>query len=179
MIRCESLRYGDKRAGDGIFQQRTEGNVSWLERRKFLALLLSLGLLLVVHPLVRGLFDERLLYDTVLTVVFLAALLVALVFGHLYCVIQAITPGSFHARETFAAELQDETLRHSLLTYFSVVTLTTVGYGDITPVGGAARGLVAVEAVAGQFYIAVLVAELIGKRVSQAIMAGQQSNSTG
>jgi voltage-gated potassium channel len=50
-----------------------------------------------------------------------------------------------------------------------------VGYGDITPASDAARGLAAVEAVVGQFYIAVLVAELIGRRVSQVISGGPPS----
>ena len=44
-----------------------------------------------------------------------------------------------------------------------------MGYGDITPTGDTARSLSVVEAVTGQFYLAVLVAELIGKRVAQAL----------
>lgn len=45
--------------------------------------------------------------------------------------------------------------------YFSFVTLTTLGYGDITPVTGIARTLSYMQAVAGQFYVAVLVAGLV------------------
>ena len=50
----------------------------------------------------------------------------------------------------------------SELTYFSFVTLTTLGYGDITPVLPVPRVLVYLEAIVGQFYLAVLVASLIG-----------------
>jgi hypothetical protein len=53
-----------------------------------------------------------------------------------------------------------------LFTYYSFVTLTTVGYGDIVPVSALARWLVWLEAVAGQFYMAVFVARLIGLQSS-------------
>ena len=45
--------------------------------------------------------------------------------------------------------------------YFSFATLTTTGYGDIVPVDPFARGLASLEAVLGQFYIAVTVARLV------------------
>lgn len=54
--------------------------------------------------------------------------------------------------------------RFNELVYFSFVTLTTLGYGDILPVGALARFLVYTEATVGQFYIAVLVASLVSKR---------------
>ena len=45
--------------------------------------------------------------------------------------------------------------------YFSFVTLTTVGYGDITPVSNAARALAAMEAMTGTLYVAVLISRLV------------------
>jgi len=51
--------------------------------------------------------------------------------------------------------------------YYSFVTLTTLGYGDITPVRSVARSLSYLEAIAGQFYIAILVASLIGARLAR------------
>ena len=47
--------------------------------------------------------------------------------------------------------------------YFSFVTLTTLGYGDIVPLSAAARTLVALEATLGQLYLAILVAALVGR----------------
>jgi hypothetical protein len=48
------------------------------------------------------------------------------------------------------------------LTYFSFVTLTTLGYGDILPISRLARTLAWMEAVFGQLFLAVLVARLVG-----------------
>ncbi len=45
--------------------------------------------------------------------------------------------------------------------YFSFVTLGTLGYGDITPVGGPARALAVSEAIVGQMYLVVVVARLV------------------
>ncbi len=53
------------------------------------------------------------------------------------------------------------------VTYFSFVTLVSLGYGDITPTSGLARVLSYFEALTGQFYLAVLVACLVGAFVAQ------------
>jgi hypothetical protein len=51
--------------------------------------------------------------------------------------------------------------------YLSFVTITTLGYGDITPITDKASALVIIEAVVGQIYLVVLVAWLVGMHVSQ------------
>jgi len=51
--------------------------------------------------------------------------------------------------------------------YFSFTTLTTLGYGDITPLTDRACALTIVEAVIGQFYLAVLIASLVGRFIAQ------------
>lgn len=99
---------------------------------------------------------------------FCGYLLIGLTFGHLYRVAELFIPDSFRGVGFVEANPADH---HFLLTYFSFLTLTTVGYGDIVPASDVARGLAVVEAVAGQFYLAVLVAQLIGKRVSQVFAA--------
>jgi voltage-gated potassium channel len=55
-----------------------------------------------------------------------------------------------------------------LFYYFSLVTLTTMGYGDVAPVRPPATVLVTLEAIFGQFYLAVVVAQLVGLRLAQA-----------
>jgi voltage-gated potassium channel len=53
--------------------------------------------------------------------------------------------------------------------YFSFVTLTTLGYGDITPVSAFAKSLTIVIAISGQLYLTILVAMLVGKYLSISI----------
>jgi hypothetical protein len=101
-------------------------------------------------------------------------LLVGVVFGHLYCVVEGIAPGSFRGAEGVVLRAGDEEQIHFLLTYFSLGTLTTLGYGAVAAASDTARALAVMEAVLGQFYIGVLIAELIGLRVSQAV-AGRGS----
>ncbi len=96
-----------------------------------------------------------------------AYLLLGIAWGSLYSVQEIIQPGSFAAADDLAPVLQAADTRDSVLVYYSFVTLTTVGYGDITPVSAATRTLSWLEAMTGQFYIAVLVASLVGIRVSQ------------
>lgn len=55
---------------------------------------------------------------------------------------------------------------HSIWLYFSFVTLTTVGYGDITPVAPPARALAILEALIGQLYPAIVLARLVSLRVA-------------
>lgn len=75
--------------------------------------------------------------------------------------IAELSPGSFNGlpqvdwQENFFSAL-----------YFSFVTLTTLGYGDITPATPLARFLVVTEALAGAFYMSILVASLVGVRLS-------------
>jgi hypothetical protein len=95
-------------------------------------------------------------------------------FAHLYCLTESLNPGSFQVNEQASTQLQGDDRQYFTFVYFSLATLTTLGYGDITPRSGIARSLAVVEAIIGQFYIAVLIGELIGKRVSQAI-SGQRS----
>ena len=51
--------------------------------------------------------------------------------------------------------------------YFSFVTLTTLGYGDITPVSAFAKSLTIVIAISGQLYLTILIAMLVGKYLSR------------
>lgn len=65
------------------------------------------------------------------------------------------------------------------LAYFSFVTLTTLGYGDISPVTPFARALVNLEAIFGQFYIAILVAALVGIHISSRTASKRDLDNNG
>ena len=96
-----------------------------------------------------------------------AYLFIGLGIGVIYAVIETVRPHSFQVTGNLADALADPVLRRQTLAYFSFVTLTTAGYGDIVPATPLTRTLAMLEAVLGQFYLAVLVAGLVGIRVSR------------
>jgi voltage-gated potassium channel len=98
-----------------------------------------------------------------------AYMLLGMACGTFYSAVEVISPNSFQASGELAEALKASGTREPVLLYYSFVTLTTVGYGDITPVSPPARTLSWLEAMTGQFYIAVLVAFLVGIRVSQGV----------
>lgn len=88
-------------------------------------------------------------------------LLIGLIWCLFYLLIAQLIPNAFIGLEqqVWYANFAD-------VAYYSFVTLTTLGYGDISPITPLARFLVYMEAIVGVFYMAILVASLIGIRVS-------------
>ncbi|MDD9303752.1 MAG: Ion channel protein [Desulfobacter sp.] len=82
-------------------------------------------------------------------------LFASLLFAKLYMILELVYPGSFSMDHNLIVESP------GVLKYFSIVTLSTLGYGDIVPMSSPARSLVSVEAIFGQIYLAVLVARLV------------------
>ena len=91
-----------------------------------------------------------------------AYLLVGLTWAYVYDWLEVVRPGSFHG-SAGAAEGSYPTLL-----YYSFVTLTTVGYGDVTPVSSAARALSNLESLLGILYPAVLIGRLLSMQVAAA-----------
>ena len=83
-------------------------------------------------------------------------LLLALVFANVFEALHVMDPGSIQFGENFPA---DAGFREIL--YFSFVTLSTVGYGDVAPASSLARDVAVVEAVTGLMYMAILVARFV------------------
>ena len=88
-------------------------------------------------------------------------LLMGLIWALLYLFIAQTIPGAFNGLEQ---RVWYDNFAN--VAYFSFVTLTTLGYGDISPLIPIARFLVYMEAIVGVFYMAILVASIIGIRVS-------------
>lgn len=91
-------------------------------------------------------------------------LLVALVFAQVYLLLIEWTPGSFNLPPERLAQPH---LVQSAMMYYSMITLATVGYGDILPLSETARTIATLEATVGQFYVAVIVAVFVGMYSSQ------------
>jgi voltage-gated potassium channel len=103
--------------------------------------------------------ERRLTIDGIFATV-AAYLVVALLFAQLYLLMLTWNPDSF-ALPVAAADRPSHLLQNDM-TYFSLVTLATVGYGDILPRSETARMMAMIEAVVGQFYVAVVVAAFVG-----------------
>ncbi len=96
-----------------------------------------------------------------------AYLLLGVIWADAYSLVELVRPGSFSAPA-------DVLVNPRGWLYFSFMTLTTVGYGDVLPVHPAARSLAMLEAVTGPLYIAILLARL----VSVAVPSGPGSDAT-
>ncbi|MBX3028305.1 hypothetical protein KF840_25725 [bacterium] len=93
-------------------------------------------------------------------------LLMIFAFARLHGLIEAWAPGSY-AFQGVEPSLRANTALVAAFQYFSTVTTTTVGFGDIVPVSPAARLLTGLQAITGQLYLAVVVAALVGRAVAE------------
>ncbi len=121
----------------------------------------------VVGTLIRAVITARAVtWDTV-SAALVGYLLMGVIWTQVYCALDITQPGSFRVADASANDMDDFAQRQTTLEYFSFATLSTLGYGDVIPVSRPARSLACLEAICGQFYLAVLVAGLIGMRGTQ------------
>jgi len=90
--------------------------------------------------------------------------LIGLVFAQIYTLARLINPVSLQMPPSVAANTENFQVE---MIYYSFVTLATLGYGDIVPDTNVTRSVAIVEAVIGQFYVAVVVALLVSAFVAQ------------
>jgi hypothetical protein len=93
----------------------------------------------------------------------------AIVWANAYALVYLLHSGSFHFAAAIASRVGDWHFQRFIFNYFSIMTLTTLGYGDVTPIGPLALSLSWLEAIFGQFYLAVVVAQLVGLRLAQTV----------
>ena len=89
-----------------------------------------------------------------------AYVLLGVLWAHAYALLTQLRPGALSGPLSAADGAR-------AFYYFSFVTLTTVGYGDVLPVHPAARSLAMLEAVTGPLYLAILIARLVSLSVSR------------
>lgn len=122
------------------------------------ALFLVLVALSILHDLFRG---SKVTGDKLAGAV-CVYLLIALIWGYAFLITEFVTPESFSFTQGHE-RLQLWVSREFFpFFYFSLVTMTTVGYGDMAPVTTVARTLATTEALVGQIYLTILVARLVG-----------------
>lgn len=97
-------------------------------------------------------------------------LMMGLIFGLIYQAHFLLDPGTFSVSESLEVANVDETNTLYLFTYFSFVTMTTLGYGDISPLALHTRNLVQIETLAGQMYVAIFIARLVSIQTANRMM---------
>ena len=116
------------------------------------SLVLIGGLVIVFMQLVEPMRSDR---EKLFSAVF-GYFLIAWLWAYLYWRIETNLPGAMNFPEQSSAG-------GSAYLYFSLVTLTTLGYGDVTPLLPVPRILAALEAALGALYIAVLIGQIVGQ----------------
>ncbi len=93
--------------------------------------------------------------------------LMGFLWANIYGIVLWFNPG--------AIAFPEQTIKLSSIIYFSFTSLTTLGYGDITPVSWMARNLTIIETTIGQIYLTVLVARLVGLYLARLVVTGRKS----
>jgi hypothetical protein len=122
-------------------------------------------LMLVVWTLLRDIGRQTRIQPETIYQAACVYLILGVIFALLYASVGEIDPGAFApivAGEPGMAGPDAGRTGMAKWVYFSFITLTTVGYGDVTPVASSARSLAILEALLGQFFVTVLVARLVG-----------------
>lgn len=107
-------------------------------------------------------FKVRIVTQDVIYAAVIVYLLIGVLWGLFYAVLEVLYPDSFQT----STPISGYSIRW---VYFSFVTLTTLGYGDITPISAVAKSFVMLEAVIGQMYIAILIARLVSMYTARSL----------
>jgi hypothetical protein len=95
-------------------------------------------------------------------------LLIGIVFGTIYRFLDALNPNAFFLAGSTA---EAAGAGQGDFTYYSFVTLTTLGYGDIQPVSAYARTAAFIEAVTGTLYVAILISRLVSLYITDSVLS--------
>ena len=109
---------------------------------------------LAIGGLLSSIFHARVITPDVIRGSISVYLLLGVFYALFYVIVYAIEPSQFS--ESFQPD------SFSAYIYFSFTTLTTLGYGDISPAGSMARTLSSIEALTGQLYLTIIIARLVG-----------------
>ena len=134
-------------------------HVGWVAVNVMASLFLAYTAGVILHTVLR---QDRVNADTIVGGLCIY-LMIGIVFVEIYSLVETLQPGSFAIGGnpiTLGERIQFGGYAATL--YFSFVTLTTLGYGDVTPLSPIARSLAITEAVMGQLYVAVFIARLVG-----------------
>ena len=144
-----------------------EGLNVFFTNRLLLVVAYSFGTILyfyIVVLLVIKLLSIRVITADLIFCAISIYLLIGIMWAGIYRVLEGISPGSF-------SETTD-------LLYFSFVTLTTVGFGDVAPLSPLSRRLAVFEAAMGNVYVAVIIAMIVGRYMQMQVEQNSESETS-
>ncbi len=119
----------------------------------------------MVAIILNHLFKEKQITADTIAGAICAYFLIGLMWASIFAILEHLQPRSFQIPQNMRAESFS-------FRYFSYVTLTTLGYGDITPISTQARSFSILEAITGQIYLATLIARLVAINILQSVKKG-------
>ena len=126
---------------------------------------LALFIFITWH-LLRGVLKQREITSETISMSISVYLLLGFTWALFYILLHHLQPLAFSLGSS-PTPISDEQKLVPVLIYFSLTTLSTIGFGDITPLSLQARYAAVAEGITGQFYLAILVARLVGMQMSQ------------
>lgn len=125
-------------------------------------------LLIAIFSIIRLVRQYKTIDSNIIVGALCIYIMFALAWGLLYTLVELIVPESFEGRLLHPEDKTDLDRTNSIFTsliYYSVVTITTLGFGDIYPASHLARSLTSLEVLFGVFYLGTLISTLIGLRL--------------
>ncbi len=112
------------------------------------------------------LLDARKVESNVIYAALCLYLMLGIIWAFIYFLIELNSPGSIAIKMDTNSPAYTPLNIMAEVIYFSFVTLTTLGYGDFTPVSRLAKSFVIIQALVGQIYIAIIIARLVAMQIA-------------
>ena len=121
-------------------------------------------------------FNTRVLRTDDVVGAFSGYMLIALIWGRLYALAWMLKPSYFSISPNIEWQLHNWNTLLALFDYYSFTTISTIGYAAITTIGPSGNTLVWLEVMCGQFYMAVVVATIVGMKLAEALTSPRDAS---
>ncbi|MGO9949589.1 MAG: hypothetical protein ACLPWG_22440 [Steroidobacteraceae bacterium] len=121
-------------------------------------------------------FNTRVLRTDDVVGAFSGYMLIALIWGRLYALAWMLKPSYFSIDPNIEWQLHNWNTLLALFDYYSFTTISTIGYAAITTIGPSGNTLVWLEVMCGQFYMAVVVATIVGMKLAEALTSPRDAS---
>ncbi|WP_386809175.1 ion channel [Lutibacter holmesii] len=127
----------------------------------------------VTSELIKQVWKSKIITKNIIIGLMSGYICLGLIGFFIFLAIEISSPGSFTVANL---NLHESTSQVDSFLYFSYITLLTIGYGEITPVTLIAQKATIITGLAGQFYMVILTAIVVGKYISQSVIRDEKSN---